>query len=108
MVTSESEINTAFVAWHETSRKVAISDFLPIKREDSIEERSISEESDEEEDGFHATVPSGTLQKLDDLLLFSHNQKDNDLSKLLVDAISKVENIGLKQTKANRCCEVFK
>lgn len=49
---------------------------------------------------------SEALQKFDDLLLFAHNRQDGNLSKVLADAVSKVENT--ERTKANRIVKVFK
>ena len=39
--------------------------------------------------------PWEVLQKLDDLLLFAKKRQDGDLSKILADTISKVQNIRL-------------
>ena len=46
-------------------------------------------------------ILSKISQKLDDILLFQHIPQDDDLSKVLADTISKLENIkrrALKQT----------
>ena len=51
---------------------------------------------------------SEAFQKLDDLLLFAHNQKDGDLSKILIIVIRKVENARLIQLKQINIAKLFK
>ena len=63
-------------------------------------------ESAEEEDEILAL--SEAFQKLDDLLLFAHNQKDGDLSKILIIVIRKAENARLGQLKQINIVKFFK
>ena len=63
-------------------------------------------ESDKEDDEILAL--SEAFQKLDDLLLFAHNQKDGDLSKILIIVIRKAENARLGQLKQINIVKFFK
>ena len=63
-------------------------------------------ESDKEEDEILALLEA--FQKLDDLLLFAHNQKDGDLSKILIIVIRKAENSRLSQLKQINIVKFFK
>ena len=54
-----------------------------------MEGESKSEESDKEEYEIQAMAPSEALQKLDDLLLLTHNRQE------LADTTSKLKNIRL-------------
>ena len=63
-------------------------------------------ESDKEDDEILAL--SETFQKLYDLLLFAHNQKDGDLSKILIIVIRKAENARLIQLKQINIVKFFK
>ena len=63
-------------------------------------------ESDKEDDEILA--PSEAFQKLYDLLLFAHNQKDGDLSKILIIVIRKAENARLIQLKQINIVKFFK
>ena len=80
--------------------------YTSIEREASVIKDSKSEESDKEEDEIQAMTQSEALQKFDDLLLTAHNRQDGNLSKVLADAVSKVENT--ERTKANRIVKFFK
>lgn len=48
------------------------------------------------------------MQKFDDLLLLSRNRPDDDLSTVLADAASKVENIRLGVLKQRDIAKFFK
>ena len=63
-------------------------------------------ESAKEEDEILAL--SEAFQKLDDLLLFAHNQKDGDLREILIIVIRKVENARLSQLKQINIVKFFK
>ena len=51
---------------------------------------------------------SEAFQKLDDLLLFLHNQKDGDLSKMLIIAICKAKNTRVSELKQTNIVKFFK
>ena len=63
-------------------------------------------ESDEEEDEIMAL--SEAFQKLDDLLLLIHNQKDGNLSKMLIIVICKANNTRLSELKQTNIVKFFK
>ena len=63
-------------------------------------------ESDEEEDEIMAL--SEAFQKLDDLLLLIHNQKDGNLSKMLIIVICKANNTRLSELKQTNTVKFFK
>ena len=51
---------------------------------------------------------SEAFQKLDDLLLFVHNQKDGDLSKMLIVVICKTKNTKLRELKQTNIVKLVK
>ena len=63
-------------------------------------------ESDQEEDEILAL--SEAFQKLADLLLFVHNQKDDDLSKMRIIVIYKAKNTRLSELKQTNIVKFFK
>ena len=63
-------------------------------------------ESDEDEDEIVALLQA--FQKLDDLLLFVHNQKDGDLCKMLIIVICKAKNTRLSELKQTNIVKFFK
>ena len=63
-------------------------------------------ESDKEEDEILAL--SEAFQKLDNLLLFAHNQKDGVLRKILIIVIHKAGNARLSQLKQINIVTFFK
>ena len=109
LTTSAGQINTDLIDWRQQVREEAINEVLPNVSYDSQTRNEVGSDDDEEEE---EKVPpqlttSEALQHLDDLLHFSLNKNDEQLSQLISKAMEKVQNLKLYSMKQSTIKNYF-